>query len=380
MQNPTFTQAAREFIDRLGDRSRRAAPQPFAIHCDCGQLIEGERKEKSQTLHCPSCGQKVFALARNPRPEPKLRRGQTEKQPARASRAAEPAAKVAAPADKKPATATPAPSPERELEHVIARELAEPVEGRRWFSAPRLATVGVCLLVLLTGYGVWRQRQTRIYSAQLESATDEGSKLLKAADFVRAAERLTVADRAARGLGADSPQERLAIQLKREADLWVFLSTEPLETFVAQMDAANDDDEAAWNRLFTDKFARRMLVFDTWVSPPTQHEIARAKEDERAPHHAEWLIIGSRLRVQLSLRGLRLIDDLPLDEPQRLIFGATLAGLHKSTTEENTWQIELSPDSGVLVTVAEPLKYYHWPEDESLPEVLKQQQTLLGIE
>jgi hypothetical protein len=253
-----------------------------------------------------------------------------------------------------------------------------------------LATLAVCLLLVLTGYGTWRQRQVRIYSAQLESATDEGLKLLKTADFVHAVERLEVADRAARGLGADSPQERLAIQLHQESLLWLHLSREPLDAFLAQLDAAGGGDEASWNEQFLRDFGRRTLVFDAWISPPTKAELAeaeggdgeRAETDEKKtpPHRAEWTVAAPRLRLQLSLAGLRLMDDLRLTEPRRLIFGAKLAGLRKSISEPDVWLVELEPESGALITVAEPLTYFGWPPDDSLPGVLESQRKLVGIE
>jgi hypothetical protein len=236
-------------------------------------------------------------------------------------------------------------------------------------------------LILLTGYGTWWQRQTRIYSAQLESTTDEGLKLLKAADFVHAEERLNIAGQAARGLGADSPRERLAIQLHRESLVWLHLSREPLARFAAQMDAAGDDaEELGWNDQFVRDFGRRTLVFDVLVSPPTTAELEESGGKERPSHHAEWIIVGQHVRLKLSLKGLRLIEELGLDEPRRLIFGATVAGLRRSDTERGEWWIGLVPDSGALVTVAEPLERAGWPEDPSLTEVLASQRAMLGIE
>lgn len=379
MRNPSFTQAAREFFDRLSDRSRQSTPQSFAVRCDCGHVVRGERKDGFQTLECPECGQTVFALARNPRPAPKTRRGHVEQEPERKS-IPEPKPPAGLADQKPPPDSTTSSPPVASPGETPAAEPALPVARRRWFSTPRLATLGVGLLILLTGYGTWRQRQTRIYSAQLESATDEGLKLLKSADFVHAAEQLSMADRAARGLGADSPQERLAIQLHREAQLWLHLSREPLEQFVAQMDAAGaGGDEASWNEQFVRDFGRRTLVFDVWVSPPTQTEIDEAGENERPPHHAEWLIVGERLQVQLSLKGLRLMDELGLNESRRLIFGATLSGLRRSGSEPDAWLVELAPESGALITVAQPLGYFGWPQDESLPGVLESQQKLLGV-
>jgi DNA-directed RNA polymerase subunit RPC12/RpoP len=377
MRNLSFTQAAREFLDRLGDRSRQSAPQTFAVRCDCGHVVRGERKDGYQAIDCPECGQKVFALARNPRPMPKLRRGRPEKEPARN---ADQKPLAGLPDEESPPESATSTPPDQPTEATVVQEQAPPAVRRRAISIPRLATVGVCLLILLTGYGTWRQRQVRIYSAQLESATDEGLKLLKVADFVHAVERLGIADWAACGLGGDSPQERLAIQLHREAQLWLHLSREPLEAFIAQMDAADaGGDEASWNEQFINNFGRRTLIFDAWVSPPTQAEVEAAGEKERPPHHAEWMMVGERLRIELSLKGLRLIDELELDAPRRLIFGATVSGLRRSVSEPDSWFVELAPESGALITVAEPLEYFGWPQDESLMGVLESQQRLLGI-
>src|SRR5688572_21253441 len=70
MAKSSFTAAARNFASWWDQRRQESAPQTFAVLCDCGHVIRGERRERFQSLECPSCSQQVFAIARNPRPEP----------------------------------------------------------------------------------------------------------------------------------------------------------------------------------------------------------------------------------------------------------------------------------------------------------------------
>jgi hypothetical protein len=75
--------------------------------------------------------------------------------------------------------------------------------------------------------------------------------------------------------------------------------------------------------------------------------------------------------ARLALGDLKLLPTLPLQRPQRLLFGARLA----SVRPENggVWVVHFVPDSGVLLTDPDAVHAaYPLPTDE-LREVLERQ-------
>ena len=77
-------------------------------------------------------------------------------------------------------------------------------------------------------------------------------------------------------------------------------------------------------------------------------------------------------RVEEELSDLGLLRRLPLDRPQRLLFGARLASVRREPGRG--WVVRLEADSGVLITdPGAAVACFLSPEDEEVHELLQRQ-------
>jgi hypothetical protein len=75
--------------------------------------------------------------------------------------------------------------------------------------------------------------------------------------------------------------------------------------------------------------------------------------------------------VHLQLEFLRLLQRLPLKEPERMVFGFRVADARPDV--RGRWLIAPEPDSGVLLTEPDVFTGTSVPADEALKAVLRKQ-------
>jgi hypothetical protein len=131
-------------------------------------------------------------------------------------------------------------------------------------------------------------------------------------------------------------QRRLWGQFQRQAALLADLSVEPLEDVLRH---AASVKEAEWLAEFRARHQGRAVLFDLTV---------RRTPDGRFHHNYALRLPDDE--ATLELRDLNLLLRLRLDRPQRLLFGARLAGVRREA--RGTWVVRLEADSGVLLTDA----------------------------
>jgi hypothetical protein len=165
---------------------------------------------------------------------------------------------------------------------------------------------------------------------------------------------------AAKKLSERSPaaldrDERLELeQLYRECDTLARLLDVPLQELV---DKAQDKD---WPAHFKELYQGKTVIFD---------DVLRADAMGQPALHTYEVRLGDE-KVHCAVEDIRLLRSLPLDPPQRALFGARLA---KVSREADGWVIRFDPDSGVLFTDADA--DYGVPLDDDLVGVIQRQQT-----
>lgn len=259
-------------------------------------------------------------------------------------------------------------------------------------------------MLAATAAWTFRNYQRARYIRELSANVAAGRSALEQGDFFEAQRLLDVADRAARGLGGESPQARLAIQLNREAYLWSNLCVNPVEQFFdAYSDELAGGEAGKREREFARQYGGRTLIVSGWLTrepPPTALTEGEATEEDdtggeksadltatsepgtaqRGSVRLEWAVCGENYRVELDLGDGALFDAARLGESHEVVFGVEIAGLARSPTDPSVWKLQIVPQRSALLTAAEPLLRAGWPTTDELSEVLARQRSWLEIE
>jgi hypothetical protein len=319
----------------LPRRRPRPAPAepPAAVGCPCGRTLTVLRQDRHQVLPCPACGRPVFVLPRSPLPP----------------------VEAAAPS---PAPARPAPA------------------GPRWrfWIRPLAAAAATLALIAVALAALWPlvSRQAGPAAAPA-AATDpaldyqifEGRRALNEGAF-QVASRLLGDARARAELPRSrlpTDQRRQLVRWHRQAALLAELLTEPLADVVTH---AQQLPEREWRELFPVRYRLRGVVFDCTVRRDAAGQVA-----------TDWEESAGGRPVRIAFGGLTLLQRLPLQEPQRLLFGARLAEVRQG---EAGWLVEFDPDSGVLLTEPGVFTGTPLPPDPEVVAVMKRQESWLDWE
>jgi hypothetical protein len=130
-------------------------------------------------------------------------------------------------------------------------------------------------------------------------------------------------------------EQRRLVQLHRQADLLADLLNLTLAEVLQQGLRVHDDVE--WQAQFADHRGRA-VVFDDVVR----------RDAAGRPVFATVQVTAGGVQARSALEDLRLLQRLPLDTPQRLLFGARLERCGRE--EGGAWVIRFQPESGVLLT------------------------------
>jgi hypothetical protein len=197
----------------------------------------------------------------------------------------------------------------------------------------------------------------------VQVATEAGQRALAEGNFFIAARELKAA---APHPGDDrAPAElRRLEQLRRQADLLARLHGRSLQEVLGEALPLRSDEE--WKGRFHSQHLGKGVIFDDVVS------IDRAGRPTLAVYRVS--VGGESARV--ALEDLRLLRRLPLDVPQRIVFGGQLSDLWRE--DGGGWAFRFDPDSGVLLTDVGAVAACLGPPDSELLAVLRRQQQWLA--
>src|SRR5579883_2421730 len=300
---------------------------PFEVACPCGTLARGMRQARHQVLTCAACGRPVFILPFSPFLI---------------------ASPTIAPARFGPAKSRP----------------------RSPWRRPLLAA----LLTLVAAAGILAALLPHLLrpaypSPEPRTLADDmqaGQRALAQGKFQSAARALKAAwDRQAEHPDRLSrAQRRRLAQLHRQADLLSDLSSESLEEILRHAaDLIADPEE--WQREFTKRYRGKAVVFNTEVRP-----------DPARKFQLDYTVFLDDRPAQLDLANVQLLDLLPLEKPQRLLFGLRLARVDLQAG--GVWVIHFEPDSGVLLTDPDAAAACCLQPVEELEEVVRRQRLWLA--
>jgi hypothetical protein len=153
-------------------------------------------------------------------------------------------------------------------------------------------------------------------------------------------------------------QRRELAQLRRQASLLVDLLSESLGEVVQH---AAGVQEREWQSDFPHRYRGKALVLDLEVRPGLG---GRLEYDLVLPVRGEL--------AQAELNDLELLRRLPLEQPQRVVFGARLASVRREPGR--SWVVRFEPDSGVLLTDPEAaVACFLSPDDPEVRALLQRQ-------
>jgi hypothetical protein len=121
-------------------------------------------------------------------------------------------------------------------------------------------------------------------------------------------------------------------QLQRQAALLADWPGEPLDQLLGRTAKLNEEE---WQAV-VGKYVGKAIVFH-----------AEVRRDASRQYHAK-LFGAKTLTLRLELQPLTLLNYLPLEAPEAILFGARLAEVRR--TGPDTFAIRVQPASGVLLT------------------------------
>lgn len=307
------------------------APGPlFHVACACGQWIQGGRLAHAQAVRCSTCGQEVFVLGASSI-HVSWARLQDE-----------------------PSSLQPGPMQEQAVHPV-----------RRAWLVPAFAGVVTLLIVV----SLFRLLLPVLLPARgvpagdaIQSHLADARRALHDQDLRRARELLEQAAAILKqNPGALAPLDaRLLDQLYREiVALAELIPDSPAQILAKWKDLSEEEIQ----RVFTDLRGRYVLL-DLEVS----RDAAGSYQFER--HHGPEL-------PSLDLRGLAVLEPLPLRERQRVIFAVRWSSIARNATGKpddlRRWHLTFDPQSGVLLTMPDVAQNAQVVLDEETQQVLRRQ-------
>jgi hypothetical protein len=151
---------------------------------------------------------------------------------------------------------------------------------------------------------------------------------------------------------------RQLTSVHHQAALLADLLTESLEEILGRLGGLQEQE---WQAVFARRYTGRAVILDTNV-----------RRDPAGSYHLDYRLFTGTQPAKLEVADLSVFHALPLEEAQRLIFGARLAGLQR--LPPGRWVVRFQPESGVLLTDAGAVSVgCSQPLDEALFEVLGRQ-------
>ncbi|HEV3143601.1 MAG TPA: hypothetical protein VGZ47_06905 [Gemmataceae bacterium] len=308
---------------RLPEREGEKHSPPFALPCQCGAMLHGERTASHQVLRCPHCRAERFILPRSPLPNVKAHTADSSSSILRVG----------------------------------------PWRVWRWplLGATLALIVGVAgVLLLLNILGPETKTEPGIsIEQQAERHFQAGQSAINTGSFHQAnrelAAALELAPRVPERWPASRRQE--VVQLQRQAGIVADLLTEaPTEIIRNSLGMP----EAEWQAIFARNYAHRSIILDDTIH-----------KDASGFH------LGFRMRVAGSaahwdLNQLAVLKAVDLFQPRHIILGLRLAEIRREA--KGSWLVIPEPDSGVLFTDPRFFVGLSVAVDGEIEQVLKAQQ------
>jgi hypothetical protein len=315
-------------LDRIQQWFKNAsingASAPYEIVCACGQVCRGSRHARHQVVRCSICRREMFVLPVSPLP------------------------RVVPPGG----------------ESSIAQ--LPPTRSRLWLGP--VAAVGLTLSFLIVAVVCWiyfsvlpsrSADSSRASLADIESQVAEGRKSLADGNYAEAVESLTKAQSNLAGqLNLFTPAERRRLaQLHRQAAILADWPHESLDKILARTGSLNDDE---W-RAVAAGYKGKSTVLDLAI-----------RRDAARQYQVNFPRPMAVARLRLELHNQKLLDSLPLDAPQRVVFAVRIAEIRRE--DQNGFSARFDPDTAVLLTDVNTNLLTDIPE-ATLRALLQQQQT-----
>jgi hypothetical protein len=302
------------------DKRAADAPVPFEIPCVCGHVLRGVRQSQAQTVQCPSCQAERFILPRSPLPA------------------------------------------------VVEGEPVAVGGGSRFGRRPIVTAlaVGSTLVVVLAValYLVFRKptypgATPQTPAERFAARSAAGRAALADGSFQQAVLDLKGAlDAADRAPGLLSVAERKEMtQQQRQAAIVADLLSESLADVVRN---SIGTPETEWQNVFTRRYAGRSLIHYETIH-----------RDAGGNYHGEYRVQVTGAECRIDRKALKILKDVDLSLPQRVLIGFRLASLRRDP--QGGWTASLDPDSGVFLTDPVMLKGLSIPDDADAQEVMKRQ-------
>jgi hypothetical protein len=222
-----------------------------------------------------------------------------------------------------------------------------------------LLVVGGALATLI--FALVRKPEDRAdpqtHLAAADSALNEGRLRLAVEELGKAREL------ALKSPDALPPTElRTLNQRHREASLLADLLQESLEEILVRAARVPEEEwKAQFEKRYRGPGQANAVVFD-----------AEVRRDVGGLCHIDWVLIAGDEPARLEIGDLRILHDLPLEQPRRLLFGARVESIARE--QNGVWVVHFEPASGVLLTDPRAVAAcYPHPVDSELLRVLEQQ-------
>ena len=270
---------------------------PYEVKCDCGAVLRGQRRPHHQIVPCPGCSRKQFIL---------------------------------------PATPWRAPASASSLRGSTV--YVHPGRFLLVVVAGGAAAAGLIFLAVKPYLRhSEREASSRASSQDIRARIAAGRRALGEGNVRLASHALGAAleEHARNPAALDREELHRLQQLHRQSDLLARLLDRSLEEILQQALHHRDDEE--WRAKFED-YRGRSVVFD---------DVLRRDSGGR-PTLASYVVQVDEVKARLALEDLALMRQLPLDPPQRWLFGVRLMSCRRE--EGGVWVIRFEPDSAVLLT------------------------------
>jgi hypothetical protein len=280
--------------------SPSAAPSsiPYQVTCICGTIAAGYRQPHHQVVTCAGCGRKFFVLPASPLPP---------------------------------------------VDSFLAKSPASPSGDLKQWRRPLIAA-GLTFFAASVIIATLLYRHLHPPAAVQKPRTigqhmDAGRTLLAQGKFFGAVQELELAEelQSRRPDLLSRAERRELSQLHRQAALMANLLPESLGEILHHAAELVHQDEQEWQRVFAERYRGKSLVFDA--------EIGR---DDGGRIEISYAFFVRGRQARLDLTNLQLFKTLPLQQPQRLLFGLRLADVRLEA--EGIWAIRFESDGGVLLT------------------------------
>jgi len=302
------------------DKRAADAPVPFELSCVCGNILRGQRQAHAQTVRCPSCQAERFILPRSPLPA------------------------------------------------VVEGESVAVGGGSLFGRRPAFAAVAVAsafaVVIGVVLYFVFRKPAfpgptPQTPAERFASRHAAGRAALADGSFQQAAFDLKGALAAADqvpGLLSVAERKEMSRQ-QRQAAIVADLLSESLADVVR---SSIGTPETEWQNIFARRYAGRSLIHYETIH-----------RDAAGNYHGEYRVQVTGAECRIDRKALKILKDVDLSSPQRVLIGFRLASLRRDP--QGGWTASLDPESGVFLTDPAMLKGLSIPDDVEVQEVMKRQ-------